>query len=182
MSKIFTKISSLALAAAVVGSGLSVNVNAAELEKKVPDSIELKNAVVSETQENVGVNEVGAGVGDPNVIVPYDVSKPTSTWNLSTDGRYPISGKSSMATLYSNYLFTGVSSFTINIRNYHNTSLKVKLKRKDAILDNTLETYIVKPFSSWQDDLNVSWSVNSSSKYYLEFEGPSEFSGSIQKN
>lgn len=181
MSKIFTKISSLALAAAVVGSGLSVNVNAAELEKKVPDSIELKDAVVSETQENVGVNEVGPGVGDPNEIVPFGTSKPTSVWNLSTQGRYGFAGSSSsMATLYTNYLITGKSSFTINVRNYHSTPLVVKLKRKDAIIDNTLGTYTVKRFTTSQDDLNVTWNVNSSSNYYLDFEGPSDFSGSFQ--
>lgn len=42
MSKIFTKLSSLALATAVVGSGFSVNASAAELESQALDSNELR--------------------------------------------------------------------------------------------------------------------------------------------
>lgn len=175
MSKMFTKLSSLALTAAVVTSGFSVNVSAAELESQGRDSNEFKNAVIYETQKNVGVNDVRPGVGVPNGIVLYGTSKPDSIWNLSTQGGYGIEGSSNGATLYTNYLFTGKSSFTIKIRNNDNISLKFKLKRKDLIFDNTIGSYEI----SAGKDGTVTVSVDKSSNYYLEFTGPNKFRGTI---
>ncbi|HDR4874908.1 TPA: hypothetical protein QCR24_005867 [Bacillus cereus] len=138
-------------------------------------SNESKKAVFYDTQENAGVNDVGPGVGDPNAIVSYGTSKPTSTWNLSTQGGYGIEGSSNGATLYTNYLFTGKSSFTIKIRNNDNISLKFKLKRKDLIFDNTIGSYEI-PAGK---DGTVTVSVDKSSNYYLEFTGPNKFRGTI---
>lgn len=178
MSEIFTKVSSLALAAAVVGSGLSVNVNAAELESQVLDSNEFKNAVFYETQENVGVNDVGPGVGDKDLIVPYGTSKPTSTWDLAKKGTYTFNGSSNSAgALYTNYLLTGKSSVKIFVRNNdHQYSLKFKVKRKDLVFDNTIKSYEV-PLGK---DGSYTLSLDKSSNYYIEFSGPNNFSGYIQ--
>ena len=178
MSKIFTKVSSMALAAAIVGSGLSVNVDAAELESKVLDSNEFKNAVFYKTQKNVGVNDVGPGVADKDLIVTYGTSKPTDTWNLSTKGSYYFEGYlNSVRSLYTNYLFTGKSSVRIDVWNKDNlNSMKFKVKRKDLIFDNTIETYTVKP----GQDGYVNLTLDKSSTYYIEFLGPCNFSGTIK--
>ncbi|MGG2109085.1 hypothetical protein ABFY60_01160 [Lysinibacillus pakistanensis] len=178
MSKIFTKLSSLALATAVVGSGFSVNANAAELESQVLDSNEFKNEVFYETQENVGVNDVGPGLGDPNVIVPFGTSKPTSTWDLSTKGIYTFDGSSSGPTLYTNYLLTGKSSVEIYATNQNNQfSLKFKLKRKDLIFDSTIKSFEI---PAGKDGTFTVPSLDTSSNYYLEFSPPNKFYGYIK--
>lgn len=177
MSKIFTKLSSLALATAVVGSGFSVNASAAELESQALDSNEFKIEVVYETQENVGVNDIGPGVGEPNQIVPYGTSKPTSTWNLSKKGRYSFNGSSNSSTLYTDYLLTGKSSVKIYVRNNdHQYSLKFKVKRKDLVFDNTVESYEL----ALGKDTTINLTLDKSSNYYIEFTGPSTFSGYIE--
>ncbi|WP_144787403.1 hypothetical protein [Lysinibacillus fusiformis] len=174
MSKIITKLSSLALATAVIGSGFSVNASAAE----ALDSNEFKNEVVYETQENVGVNDVEPGLGEPNVIVPFGTSKPTSTWDLSTQGRYPFSGSANSAvSLYTNYLLTGKSSVKIYVRNNdHQYSLKFKVKRKDLVFDNTIGSYEL----ALGKDTTINLSFDKSSNYYIEFSGPNNFSGHIE--
>lgn len=177
MSKISTKLSSLALATAVVGSGFNINAGAAELEPQVTDSNEFKTEVIYETQENVGVNDVEPGVGEPNLIVPYGTSKPTSTWNLSTQGRYDFNGSTSGPTLYTNYLLTGKSSVKIWVRNnHHQYSLKFKVKRKDLVFDNTIGSYEV----AVGKDGTFTVSLDKSSNYYIEFSPPNNFSGYIE--
>ncbi|TGN30378.1 hypothetical protein [Lysinibacillus sp. S2017] len=180
MSKIFTKLSSLALATAVVGSGFSVNASAAELESQVIDSNEFNNAVFYETQENVGVSEVVPGVGNPNVIVPYGVSKPTSIWNLSSQGTYSFGGSSGGADLYTDYLLTGKSSVTIKVRNNdHQYSLKFVLKRKDLIFDTTVGgPWQVSVGPGTDGSVTVS-GLDKSANYYIQFTGPNNFNGSI---
>lgn len=171
MSKIFTKVSSLALAAAVVGSGFSVNASAAEL-----DANEFENVV--STQENVGLNDLAPGVTNTDLVVPYGTSKPTSTWDLSKDGRYSFSGYlNSVRSLYTNYLLTGKSSVKIYVNNLdHQYSVKFKVMRKDLIFDNQIGSYSVAAGSSGV----VTVSLDSSSNYYIEFQGPCDFSGYIE--
>lgn len=178
MSKIFTKLSSMVLATAVVGSGFSVNASANSLESQILNSNEFVNEVVYETQENVGVNDVEPGVGEPNIIVPYGTSKPTSTWDLSTQGRYTFSGSAnSFVSLYTNYLLTGKSSVKIYVRNNdHQYSLKFKVKRKDLIFDNTVKSYEL----ALGKDTTINLTLDKSSNYYIEFTGPNTFSGYIE--
>lgn len=180
MSKIFTKLSSLALATAVVGSGFSVNASATELESQVQivDISETQEIVKISTQENVGLNEVGPGVGDPNEIVPYGTSKPTSTWDLSTKGRYTFSGYlNSVRSLYTDYLLTGKSSVDIYVKNNDTIRLKFKVKRKDTIFDNQIgPTYELEAGKSG----TVTVSLDASSKYYIEFQGSCDVFGWIE--
>lgn len=178
MCKILTKVSSLALAAAVVSSGFSVNASAAEVETLVLETNEVKNVLIYETQENVGVNDVGPGLGN-DLIVPYGTSKPTDTWNLSKKGSYSFGGSLNTArSLYTDYLLTGKSKVKVEVSNNdHQYSLKFKLKRKDAIIDNQIGPTYEVPLGKTG---YVEYELDKSSNYYLEFIGPCNFSGSIK--
>lgn len=177
MSKTFTKLSSLALAATILGSGFSINANAAELDSQV-DSNEFKKVELHEVKQNVGVNEIAPGLGDPNQMVTFGTSKPTSVIDLSTYGRKSFEGYLTTArSLYTNDLYTGKSSFKIYVRNTGTDTLTFKVKRKDAIFDNTVGTYEVN--RGVGGTVTVS-SLAKSSNYYIEFIGPANFSGWIE--
>lgn len=187
MNKTFIRLSSLALAAIIAVNGLAVNVNAAELESQVLDSDstfhekeesrvlesnEAKDEVFYEAEENVGVSVVE----DINDYGVYSTIKPILTWNLSKNGSFPFSGNSNRADLYTNYYVTGKSSIRIIVNNKNNLPLTVSFKRANVLLDTNLQTYKI----AAGRNLDVTWSVNSSSQYYLLFAGPSNFSGSIR--
>ncbi|MCX8007137.1 MAG: hypothetical protein N3B11_03365 [Coriobacteriia bacterium] len=104
---------------------------------------------------------------------------PSSVWNLATQGQYNFSGVAEISDLYSNYLFTGVSSAKIYCQNKRtDKNLTVKLIRDDPVFDTTVSTvYVPKNGSS-------TWTVtglSTSNKYYLKFYAPSNFSGYIKK-
>ncbi|QTD40355.1 hypothetical protein [Sporosarcina sp. Te-1] len=177
MSKISTKLTSLALATAVLGSGFSGNASATELESQVQNDGTQEIVEIS-TQENVGLNEVGPGVGDPNEIVPYGTSKPTSTWDLSTQGRYTFSGYlNSVRDLYTNYLLTGKSSAEIYIWNNDTTRLRFKVMQKNLLFDSQIgPTYELAAGATG----TVNVSLDASKNYYIVFQGPCDVGGWIQ--
>lgn len=178
--RISTKLISLALATVVIGGGFNISASASESEAPIKniDISENQEIIEISNQENVGVNEVEPGIGDPNQIVPYGTSKPTSTWNLSTKGRYTFSGYlTSVRSLYTNYLLTGKSSVSIYVRNNGTTSMKFKVMRKDLVFDNQVgSTYQVSAGKSG----TVTVTLDSSKNYYIEFLGPCDFNGYIQ--
>lgn len=178
MSKIFTKVFSLVIAVAIISSGFSVNASASELKTQKLGTNESENLVFSENQGNVGVNGVGPGQNDENLIVPYGTSKPTSTWNLATKGQYAFSGTiNSSGSLYTNYLFTGVSSATISVTNSdHQYSTKFKVMKKGSLWDSSVGSYEVEKGKS----ATVSVTLDKSSQYYIQFQGPTSFRGYIK--
>ena len=104
---------------------------------------------------------------------------PTSTWNLSTAGQYHFYGKASVSNLFTNYLFTGLSSARISCVNRSTTtSLKVRLMRDDAFVDTSVSTVTILKNGT------TTWTVtglSSTRKYYVKFEAPCDFTGDIRK-
>jgi hypothetical protein len=104
---------------------------------------------------------------------------PTSTWNLSTAGQYNLYGKASVSNLFTNYLFTGVSSARISCVNRSTTtSLKVRLMRDDPFVDTSVSTVTIPKNGT------TTWTVtalSSTRKYYVKFEAPCDFTGYIRK-
>lgn len=177
MIKFFTKVILLVLATTIISSGFNVTTSASELKTQNLNTINIENVVNSETPNNIGVNETGPG---ENLIVPYGVSKPTSIWNLAKKGRYFFSGTNNSAgSLYTNYLFTGKSTFKISVKNTdHQVGTKFKVKKKGKIFDKQIgKTYVVKQGKSGQITIKK---LDKSSKYYIEFVGPTKFNGSIE--
>ncbi len=116
-------------------------------------------------------------VNDKEEIEPYSTELPTSIWNISQKGRYNFGGQADKSTLYSNYLFTGVSKVRIRVNNNSGKTLTVELKKDKSGL-NTVTSYKrikANSYAVWTVD------IDSSAKYYLRFAAESNFSGYIEK-
>lgn len=113
-------------------------------------------------------------------ISTYGTEKPTKIWNLSQNGKntYYFSGWSNMSTLYSEYLFTGAKSVTIQVTNSSTNNLTVKLLKKQTGIDWSSSTRSgIKPGDTlrWTVD-----SLSASSQYYLQFSSGCKVSGYIK--
>lgn len=104
-----------------------------------------------------------------------DNTYPRTTWNLSTRGKYDFSGDAyGKATLYSNYLFTGVDRLDITVFNTGTNSITVTVK-KDGLIDTVVGSFTV----SAGGTAVKYYDVDDNSKYYLCFSGPCHFNGWI---
>ncbi len=161
MNKMVKKISLLAMAAVMISSANSVLVSADELNGLTPNP-----------------NYFSTSVGD---IVTYDNYIPTTVWNLSTSGVYNFNGSANgQASLYTNYLFTGVDTLAISVKNNHKSNaLKVKVCQRINLgknsISKTIDSFTVYSGNTYSTSVKVS----SSNRYYLEFSSPSNFNGYI---
>ncbi len=164
----------------------STNVSAAELPLDSENvSIEI------ETQENDGTIDFD-NITNYNVstYIPFDTgislygtSKPSSTWNLSTQGRYNFEGNSVYHVLYSNYKFTGVTSVKVVVSvdeytDYFEGFTGTVDLYKDGLIDTKVSTW------DCADGMTTTATITglkSGSDYYLKFHNPLVFSGYIQK-
>lgn len=110
-------------------------------------------------------------------IVPFSTEKPSAVWNLATKGRYNFHGTNIMDTLYSNYMFTGVTRVRIYINNTGNKDIVVRLLKSQTGIDfattkNTVEA---------GESLTWTAKVESNQKYILRFERGTTFSGYIEE-
>lgn len=179
MSKIFTKLSSLALATAVVGSGFSVNASATELESQVQnvDISETQEIVKISTQENVGLTEVPPQEPTTGEITPYSTSYPSNIWNLANKGRYDFEGVGQSNVLYSDYLFTGKKSVTLYVKNTSSTfDLNVSIRKKNAFSDSVVWGIYIAPGGS----ITTPITLDTTEYYYLQTNPPAKFEGYIQ--
>lgn len=106
---------------------------------------------------------------------PYGIDKPTKSVNLK-NGAMSFSGSAKVSNLYTNKFFTGASKVSIEVHNRNSKPLKYKLYKSGKTL--AVETFTLK---AGQSKISVR-SVDSKGKYYLKFEAPSSFSGSVSKN
>lgn len=160
MRKPAKKLMSLVMSAVMAASISSISVSADELNG-VTQSPHYLSTLVSDT-------------------ATYGNYIPSNVWNLSSSGMYNFNGQANgQAALYTNYLFTGVNSLAISVKNNHNTELKVKVRRRYSIgsmpASSTVTTFTVNKNST----VSKSVSVNANYKYYLEFSSPSNFNGYI---
>ena len=100
---------------------------------------------------------------------------PSTTWDVSTDGKLEFEGVSNYQTLYTNYLFNGSTQYRVQVNNYSEHDLSVKLKTR-------LKTYYSTTISadSSTTDLWCGSGYSTTTNVYLRFAGDyMNFSGYI---
>lgn len=126
---------------------------------------------------------VGVSTTKPTVhsYIPKDgvstngTSKPTSVWNLSTQGKYEFAGYAYNNALYTNYLFKGKSQPRFKITNKDsNATLTVELFKSGDWF--ATKKYTIQPRTT----LFFSESLDSNKNYYLKFLPISNFEGYVQ--
>lgn len=123
------------------------------------------------------VDNIGSGIGINGT------SKPSSTWDLSSQGRYDFSGGTSYNDLYSNYLFKGVSDIKVKLHATKYKSLNAELwKRNTGLFQSDQKVYTFDTLNVGQSVETTIFGLNSGSKYYLKFIAPAYFTGWIQQN
>lgn len=111
-----------------------------------------------------------------NVYAGTDKPGKNKIWDISSDGKYSGSGLAGTSDLYSNYYFTGVTKMKISVTNNSSKNkLKVKVFKKGAIFSSSSVTVPASGTTTW------TISTDSSTKYYLEFLAPCDFSWYIKK-
>ncbi|MCZ0702315.1 hypothetical protein J2T56_000648 [Natronobacillus azotifigens] len=143
------------------------------------ESSEVKHDDESEVLENVGVSPelpayVDEGEGE---ISPLGLGVPRNEWDMSIRGQYDFQGTAQRSTLYTDYLLTGQSSYSVRINNSRSDTFRVDLMQKNVIWDTTVRTWNVSPGASL---FASQTGLSSSNSYYLKFHAPSNFSGRIR--
>ncbi|WP_157076648.1 hypothetical protein [Sutcliffiella cohnii] len=87
------------------------------------------------------------------------------------------SGQAARSNLYTNKLFTGSSSYKIQMSNSYSTQLKVELYKKGFWYDSLVTTYYVTPGYT---RYGYPSGLDHSADYYLLFYAPSNFSGYVE--
>lgn len=133
----------------------------------------------SEVLENVGVSlELPAYVDEgEREISPLGLGVPRNEWDMSIRGKYDFRGTAQRSDLYTDYYFTGQSSYSVRINNSRSDTLRVDLMQKNILWDTTVRTWNVSPGASL---FSGQTGLSSSNDYYLKFYAPSNFSGYIR--
>lgn len=171
---------------------MSIPINKITGETKMKKAISLILALICcltmsmsvYASENVGVSpfppvtltENFGGVG------VNGASKPglAYVWNIVDDGTYTISGYCSSWSdgLYTNYYFTGKSSYAITITNHTNTSVQLDFYgwlfhyMTESIAANTTRTV-------YFDTAHAERTVSSSTQWLIHFSAPCDIDGTI---
>lgn len=127
---------------------------------------------------NIGVTANPTYLSDDGMQL-YGTSEPKNEWNLATKGKYEFKGSANYDNLYSNYYFTGVSREKIVVYNYRSSTLTVTVLKK-GIFNTTVQTNQVAG-NTTSNPAVFYVNLDSSKKYILNFDAPSNFSGYIQK-
>ena len=110
---------------------------------------------------------------------PNQYYEPTETRNLATSGAYEFSGYAERTGLYTNYYFTGKTSYSVEVTNNSaKKTLKViayKINEKGKKVK--LKTVTVKPNVISQFKIS---DLNSSDSILLYFSAPCDFEGYIK--
>ncbi len=143
------------------------------------ESLEVKHDDESEVLENVGVSPeppayLYEGEGE---ISPLGLGVPSNVWNISSSGQYNFSGTANRSRLFTDYLLTGQSSYSVRIVNFRSDTLRVDLMRKGTLWDTNIRTWNVLSNATL---LSTQTGLSSTEDYYLRFHAPSNFSGHIR--
>lgn len=138
-------------------------------------------------EETFNDNNIGVSFIKPNTsggeISTFGTSKPTNKWNLNSSGRYDFSGGAAYDTLYTNYLFTGVSSVRVKLTATKNNSLRAELwQRNTGFLQSDSKVYTFSELQVGNTAETTLFGLSSSANYYIKFLAPSYFTGWIEKN
>lgn len=123
--------------------------------------------------QDVAVNQPDVGVSTkcPD-IEERSTNRPSKVWNIKTKGRYDFSGTANVSTLYTNYQFTGKSSYTVYVKNTGKYPITVTAKR-------LLKTYASTKISAGKSGTITFSNINSDTDFYVVFQG-SSFSGYVK--
>lgn len=130
---------------------------------------------------NVGVSKLPPIINNDGIIKPDSTSTPSkdSLYDIGDD--YTVSGSTSHSDLYTNKCFKGVTSISYSITNNRSGDLKVGLCRYTKW--GNVRYGIKKITIPSKGTTSSSFSQLSSSEYYfIEFSGPSDFSGTVCGN
>lgn len=128
--------------------------------------------VSASTLSNYGVTEKPVYLQDNSVAMPNDRDIPSSVWNIVDNGGYSFKGSAYNVNIYSNYKFTGKTTYTVSVHNSGTSKLSVKAKTR-------LHTYGSTEIAAGEDG-SITFSTNSESDaFYVQFSG-SAFSGSVK--
>ncbi|NRG48485.1 hypothetical protein HRF87_27775 [Bacillus sp. CRN 9] len=106
-------------------------------------------------------------------ITPFGTSKPDK--NAYIDLRYQqmkVSGTARSQTLYTNNHFTGKSLVHMDLWNYSNYTLTVKIYKRSSLIAH--KTVTIRPNSGVLAPIS---GLNANDLYYASFSAPSNFSG-----
>ena len=127
-----------------------------------------------------GSTNVSASVQNSRDPLIRSTSKPTVLWDW-TDGTYYFSGAADYQVLFTNYLFSDITTVTITATN---TSSKYDL----SVVLKSKEPWYTPDISVSSRVINVgdaqTWTVynlDPSKEYYILFGAPCKFTGSISK-
>lgn len=128
----------------------------------------------SSVEQNVGVSPIKRWE-----VQTKETTIPTTTWNVSDKGKYDFSGQAAKQTLFTNYLFTGKTNYSIYVDNKKaaTNNLSVTVYKSKSGLDSPIKTASVQ--GQYPSTISVS-NLSSSDKIYVGFEAPSHFSGYIK--
>lgn len=107
-------------------------------------------------------------------IVPYETYKPTNIYDFTYNNKYNFSGEAYRQDLYTNYLFTGKTMYSVVVTNRNpNNLLHVAAYKKQSLFDEKLQEIDITTSGSFV------FYADKSDKVYLRFTAPCDFSGNI---
>lgn len=140
-------------------------------------------AYAMEINDYIGVSPNPPGYNE--TFIPMGTEKPSDVWSWSS-GNYVMSGSTSNTNLYTNYLFTGVSTLNVTFTKADEAITIEVWKRNTGLFqsDKKISTKTVSRLTA--DDLNAGNTRNakftglsSSGKYYIKVLAPAHFKATI---
>lgn len=141
----------------------------------------MSTTVVHAQSVKDGSNEVTV---TPNVGVSYvspeetietrGTSRPSKVWNINSKGQYDFAGSSHYQNLYTNYKFTGKTSYKVYVENTGDNPITVTAKR-------LTKTYGSTKISAGKTGSFEFSNIKSDTEFYIVFEGNGySFSGHVK--
>lgn len=119
---------------------------------------------------------IGLSTDEPvksGIFVPFDINRPTNSWDISDKGRYSFDGESDHSTLYTNYLFYGKTNYKIWCFNERSANLTIKVH--SGTFPYPVQKTVSIPEGNKSNGNGYSFTYNtgdSDEKFYLEFVAP----------
>ena len=117
-----------------------------------------------------GVTERPSYLNDSPITIQGD-KRPKKVWNIIDCDAYEFRGSAFNTTIYTEYKFTGKTSYSIDINNYGGGTLTVKAK-------SLTKTYAQTQLGSLSSTTLELSGMKEDAEFYLVFQG-SSFSGKI---
>lgn len=115
----------------------------------------------------------GQNIGVSPEPITRDTSIPTKLWDISS--RYNFAGTSAAQNMYTNYYFTGRTSYRVHVANDSDYILRVRVKKRTwTFSDNNIPAHST-------DSTYTVGGMDSDDKIYILFSGNhQDFSGYIE--